>query len=507
MLRHQRSSIESVTGWLLAAVSMAVLLANAAPAQAASQTALAVPLAGIRLDGDLSDWPRGMPTHPILNHFDVYGRTDLAGEDLTASQDLTPVMMVGYEPNTNLLYLGVEVRDDVSSNPRHPSHLQSDGLEVYVSGLAGNAPGHQPTKYVMVPGVHQFDGFQGSPAMRNGEIGATRTRAVWNRQGDITTYEWQIDVFDRQGQRTDLIPGEVIGLDVVVVDYDGPGSGNPAWVPWGPAIGNKWTGNDRIARVVLGGGPMYGAGMAFDTKDLVRSAFKARLSSANHRGDSDDLKIAVHGITSLVAGVLEGVQEATDDESVIEWMRQEGASEEDLAELRAGLLEAKQELEEARIELRQELIDVDVNVDMTRVEQDILHAVTQANVAEVIARAAEVHALASADAREIHISEMVPPVPPVPPVAREHRIVFESGDSGGTAEIIWGSMMGLAMLIGAVGITVAIARRSGSGKSGDAPKTTDRIERIEQRLTDTQDVMLALSEKLDRLDEKKPKGD
>lgn len=506
MHRQKTRPIATAAAWLLPAISIFALLASTVPANAVSQTALAVPLSGIRLDGDLSDWPRGIPTQPMLNHFDAYGRTDLAGQDLTQSQDLTPVMMVGYDANVDLVYLGVEVRDDVNYNPPGPNHLQSDGLEIYVSGLAGDAPGQQPTKYVMVPGDHQFVGFQGSPALRNGVIGRTRTRSVWRRQGDITTYEWQIDVFDRPGQRTDLIAGDVIGFDAVIVDHDGPRSGNPAWVPWGPAVGNKWTGNDRIGRLLLGGGPSFGSGMTFESKDLVRSAWGARTSSLNHSGDRGDsshdeaLSVAVHGIGGLVAGILAGVQDATDDDHVIEWMRQEGASEEDLAELRAGLLEAQQELSAARIELRREFIDVDVDLD-ARLEEDV-HSFAQARVAQAIAHAAAANALSAADASQIHIPEIpVPPVPPVPPL-HPAGFMIETDDGDFVLSLIWSSVLGLAMLIGAIGLTVVVVRRSNTSSAAPDASVDDRIGRIEQRLTDTQDVMIALSEKLDRLDEK-----
>ncbi|MBT5058353.1 MAG: hypothetical protein HOM68_17555 [Gemmatimonadetes bacterium] len=526
MLPPQRLSIRLIGCSFLAATCIVTLLASAAPTQAISQSTLAVPLDGIRLDGDLSDWPRGMSMQPIVNNFEVYGRTDLAGRDLTDSQDLTPVMMVGYQPDVDLLYLAVEVRDDVNYNPQRPNHLQSDGLEIYVSGLVGNSPGQQPTKYVMVPGDHQMVSYQGNPAMRNGAIGRTRTRAVWRRQGDITTYEWQIDLFDRPGQRSNLTAGDVIGLDVVIVDHDGPGTGNAAWVPWGPPVGTKWASNDRVGRVLLGGGPMFAAGTSLKPRDLVLSAWtasgshrthaettpEAHTGHVGHTGDvvihenhADDLDVAVNGIGSLVAGILEGVQDATDDERVLEWMRQEGASEADLSEMRQGLQQAQQELQLAQAELQEGINEARFGQQQT-IEQQIRSASesqVQVRVAEAIAMAIGAEAIAAAEGSVIEM-EAIPSIPSYPiPVIPDINVGSRAEH---VSEIVFSTLMGLALLVGAIGITITVLRRTGGESGKQVSGMTDRIERIEQRLTDTQDVMIALSEKLDRLDEKPSQG-
>ena len=81
--------------------------------------------------------------------------------------------------------------------------------------------------------------------------------------------------------------------------------------------------------------------------------------------------IHIHGLGGLVSGLLEGVQEATDDERVVEWLRREGASDEDIAEMREGLREAKEELGQARIELRRELAEVDAKTIDTRSPEKI----------------------------------------------------------------------------------------------------------------------------------------
>ena len=51
----------------------------------------------------------------------------------------------------------------------------------------------------------------------------TRSRMVYTQKGDVTTYEWAIQVFDRYPDRpTRLEPGKWIGFDVSLVDRDSP---------------------------------------------------------------------------------------------------------------------------------------------------------------------------------------------------------------------------------------------------------------------------------------------
>ncbi|MDA0337687.1 MAG: hypothetical protein O2782_21180 [bacterium] len=60
-----------------------------------------------------------------------------------------------------------------------------------------------------------------------------------------------------------------------------------------------------------------------------------------------------------------------------------------------------------------------------------------------------------------------------------------------------------------IGFTVSLIRRSGRGRNEDSDAATamdERMAQIEARMTDTQDVMIALSEKLDRIDGRGSKG-
>jgi hypothetical protein len=199
-------------------------------------TAFAVPLTGIQIDGKLDDWPEGMVEYPILNHGQVYGPTDIDAEDLTASGDLSPSFMVGFDARESLLYLAVRVRDDaLFVNSADP--WSTDACEVFVNGRhdAGSA-----MQYVMCPPggsygeVLQSADPGANPNLADGDIATTRTRGMVGGEGDVTIYEWAIELFDQYPDSpTALAVGKTVGFDVAAVDKDGE-SDRPAWVCWAP---------------------------------------------------------------------------------------------------------------------------------------------------------------------------------------------------------------------------------------------------------------------------------
>ena len=241
--------------------------------------ALALPISGITVDGDLSDWPRQLPALPIRNEFGAYGPTDTEGTDLATSSDLSPSFRVAYDPGEQLLYVAVEVRDDVLY-PAGNDVALTDACEIYVSGLL--SADHRPVQYALVPGrvtYHAFDRRGVNHNLWNDR----RSGGAWQRQGDLTTYEWGVQVRSADptppredpryglsvinpapGRAVRLEGGGMIGFDVVVVDGDGPppeyrapshSAGlfeeTASWVPWGPPRPVKMSGDERVGRLVL----------------------------------------------------------------------------------------------------------------------------------------------------------------------------------------------------------------------------------------------------------------
>ena len=86
--------------------------------------AIAVPVEGIQIDGDLSDWPKDLPMYRIRMNTNAYGPTDLTGTRLDSSADFSPHFRVGYSVQEQLVYVALEVRDD--------SLTDGDGCEILV---------------------------------------------------------------------------------------------------------------------------------------------------------------------------------------------------------------------------------------------------------------------------------------------------------------------------------------------------------------------------------------
>ncbi|MCE5250490.1 M56 family metallopeptidase [bacterium] len=234
-------------------------------------TAYAVPLYGITIDGRLEDWPPNMTRYPILNYGKTYGPTDIDYEDLSKSSDLSPHFMVGYNPDKNLLYLAVIVRDDIMFSFSEHATLSlfdyPDACEIYLSGKKKNSiismnetltANELPVlQYVMTAsGIIYNKNVPNTDISRNpilvmGDITKTKTHAVSSRTGDVTVYEWELEVFDKYpDNKTQLIPGKTIGFDVAVVDRDHEDEFS-AWGCWGPSGYLKVANTYLIGDIVL----------------------------------------------------------------------------------------------------------------------------------------------------------------------------------------------------------------------------------------------------------------
>jgi RNA polymerase sigma factor (sigma-70 family) len=210
--------------------------------------AVAHPLARITVDGRLDDWPKDLPRYRIGNRLVSASNYDRGkkGTDL----DPDAYFSVGYDPAAGLIYIAVVVRDeDLVVNPSDPWH--TDAVEVYVDGARSGRVIPEPSgdwrthldastmpvlQYAAVPGpVPAFGDPRGAnPSLVYGRVEDTATKMRSRREGDVTTYEWAVQAFDRYPDRpTRLAAGKRLGFDVAVVDKD-PGRPAPAWFCWGP---------------------------------------------------------------------------------------------------------------------------------------------------------------------------------------------------------------------------------------------------------------------------------
>jgi len=239
------------------------------------ETAYAIPLKGIKIDGNLDDWPEDMIRYPILKNWQASGPTDIDNADLTASADLTPSFMVGFSPQNNMIYVAVSVRDDAVVVGTNSS--TTDACEVYVDGLNSHRKVPRSTwtqettasdlpslQYCMWPPGGSYsktsDGSDfdysssdkpANPDIYGGDIARTKTKGAYFRKGDITIYEWAIEVFDHYPDNpTKLEIGKTIGFDVAAVDKDSE-TENSAMVCWGQFGGDKFVDADRLGDLVL----------------------------------------------------------------------------------------------------------------------------------------------------------------------------------------------------------------------------------------------------------------
>ena len=176
--------------------------------------AMAVPVAGIVIDGDFADWPEGMRYYPIARF--GYGDAFLGEDDLRAG------FRLGYEDGTGKLYLAVEVEDDEIT--LEPESRDQDGCEVYLDWVHGDR--ESPARMYSVIGERrQMRNESGRLLPWEGvELGVSRT-------GNTIRYEWGIEIRGVAGEAVQLDPGKSLGLDVVVRDQDGPRW--RTWVFWG----------------------------------------------------------------------------------------------------------------------------------------------------------------------------------------------------------------------------------------------------------------------------------
>ncbi|MCC7262462.1 MAG: response regulator [Candidatus Latescibacteria bacterium] len=209
MSQRRRFAFPVVIGWIAALWS-----AVSAPSARAHNgaVAIAVPVAGIRVDGDLSDWPDDIP-ETAITHTEY-------GDAPTGEGDLSGWLRVAYEGSKERLYLGVRVRDEslVIDRQNPGSWSSQDGCELYLD--LGHGAKQSPASQYTFYGDHV-----GTDAGAGVERG-------WQRTAEGYQYEWALDLGRlRQGQAPLSVPRS-LGFDLSLGDRDADGSFS--WVAWGP---------------------------------------------------------------------------------------------------------------------------------------------------------------------------------------------------------------------------------------------------------------------------------
>ena len=234
-------------------IPLALLTALAVPAQGYNaQVAVATPVAGITVDGDLTDWPPALTAYPL--RFPEYG------EGPRDESDFQGWFCLGYNQAENALYLAVEVEDEsvvVGSQQDNLGWNTQDGCEVFLS--LGQPP---------IPGVIQYTCY-GNTLGVYGRGGLEDTRVAVQRTASGHRYEWRLDL-ERLGQgQVRLEPRAILWLDVATNDKDEDGSFS--WMAWGQGV-SKLQYPERLGLAVL----VAGGALPGEVAKLVQVAVAQR---------------------------------------------------------------------------------------------------------------------------------------------------------------------------------------------------------------------------------------
>ena len=197
--------------------TLALLLTLSIPLSAHNGwVATAVPISGITVDGDLSDWPAGMKQYPIEQA--LHGDLPQDRIDFEAS------FRIGYSEEENALYLAVEVADEstVIDTSLAATPFTRDGCVLLVDAMHEEGatrptafPAWEDTLAEISPINSQL---KARVAMRS----ATRGRR----------YEWRLEFPGKDSGHRNLRAGMSLGLDLDLRDFDADKSSSGIF--WSP---------------------------------------------------------------------------------------------------------------------------------------------------------------------------------------------------------------------------------------------------------------------------------
>ncbi len=173
-------------GIIVLAMRILVLLLLAGPLYAHNgAVAIAVPVEGIVVDGDLSDWPENLHKYPIEQYQHA---------TLVDPRDFAAHFRVGYDPEGQAIYVAVEVTDDEAGD--------FDGCAFFIHPEHGAGP----------EGVISGSVYNG----RSSIVGKGMTVAA-KSIGTSRVYEWRYSMGAGRP-----VPDTVVGFDLTVYDQDPP---------------------------------------------------------------------------------------------------------------------------------------------------------------------------------------------------------------------------------------------------------------------------------------------
>lgn len=231
---------------LLILALCAAILCSVSNVQAHSgPVAIAVPVEGIVVDGDLSDWPQGMIRYPLA--YDPYQR-----EHFADSTDFVGDFRVAYDPENNLLYVAVEAGDDFVVPDAGDGEIlpwSQDSCELFLE-LSHNQDKVRPVQYFLRgPTLEVY----GRELRAEAEVVA---KAQWAEQG--WQVEWAVDIGQLSQGEVELASGMGLGFDIMVFDNDAGEEESDRFIAWSVGA-DKFLNSNALGDLIL-----TAPGFAFD---------------------------------------------------------------------------------------------------------------------------------------------------------------------------------------------------------------------------------------------------
>ena len=175
--------------------------------------AIAVPVEGVVVDGDLSDWPANMVRYPLaLAEFAL---------PLTGKGDFRGWFRVGYNQADQALYVAVEISDDFLVRKPLDNTVVQDGCDIHLD--VPHREGVEPTAQYHLWGASRI----GQGLAREERM---QVEAKWGEKS--RQYEWRIGISDSSAA-VHLRPGAVLGFDLTSYDIDEENALYGTWMAWG----------------------------------------------------------------------------------------------------------------------------------------------------------------------------------------------------------------------------------------------------------------------------------
>ncbi len=200
------------------------------------KVAIAHPIANIKIDGILTDWPQDIVKYDL----NVYPK-DFVFEGIA---DLSGSFVIGYNIKEQALYLATTIIDDVYlENRADPQWFNHDMQVLYIDPKHEPEPtgvlAYEANKYVrkLVEKERNWDPMVLNATWDTVELGISR-------EGNVTVYEWKINL---EGF---IQEGRVLGFDYAVFDKDNVNA-YPTMLTWGKSATLKFECTACLGDVLL----------------------------------------------------------------------------------------------------------------------------------------------------------------------------------------------------------------------------------------------------------------